>query len=301
MRRWVLLGVLLAVMPFRVAGYEVVSVYPERAEVATPVTLIGGPFAPDTRVVIGEVSVAPSLLGARQLVFVVPDLEPGAYALSLLSGNQPAEQVFQLQIVQPSPQVVSLTPEMIDECSDSAQRLVVVQGEHFSQGASVLLNNLVIPSQWKDEAELSFEAPGLSAGIYGVQVVNPDGRTSLPYSLEFSNAPEISDVRRGDDFVNSYQLVITGKNFFYRSILIVTEYPSGYPDIPPTQHSIIGQNLPRQPLDMPRKARGEELFYQDCHTLIYNRYPLSGEERRVVLRVSNPDGRQTVAFELFTP
>jgi len=297
----VLLVLVLLLLPLPLVGYEPVSVHPETAAVGTPVTLIGGPFSPDTRVQLGEERIVPRLVNARQLVFLVPALEPGAYALSLVEGDRPAEQVFRLQVVFPPPQIVALTPETIDECSDTTEHLVSVKGRYLHPGANVLLNNLVIPSNWASDTELSFEAPRLAAGMYGVQVANPDGYTSLPYSLEVNNAPQISEVTRGDDFVNYYQLVIRGKNFFYRSTLVVTEYSDGFPDIPPIQRSIIGQNLPRQPLDLTRTIRNEELFYQDCHTLIYNRHPVSGEDRRLVLRVSNPDGKQTPPFELYTP
>ncbi len=104
----------------------------------------------------------------------------------------------------------------------------------------------------------------------------------------------------GEDFVNYYQLVIRGNNFFFRSILVVSEYPAGFSEFPPTQHSLVAQNPPTR-RDSARSPQREELYYQDCTTLIYNRFPLSGENRRLVLRVSNPDGRQSGAFEVNVP
>jgi len=300
MRRVAVLVMLFGL--FAVNGYalEISSVYPEVAVIETPVTLIGGPFTAKMRVLLGEELIEPRLLSPRQLVFVVPAIEPGVYALSLVDEMRHSEEVLKLQVVFPPPEIVALEPETLDECYDLSQHEVVLRGRYLRPDSNVMLNNLALPSKPVNDTEMTFEAPKLSAGIYGVQVVNPDGSASLPHSLEFSNSPEIMDVTVGEDFVNTYQLVITGKNFFYRSIVVVSEYPTGFSDLPPTQHSLVARRPPAQVLNNPEALR-ETLYYQDCNTLIYNRYPLSGESRRVILRISNPDGKQSEAFEISTP
>lgn len=295
-----LLSALLIMAPCGAWGLEVASVYPEMATPEAPVTVIGGPFEQGVQVMLGDTRVEPRILSSRQLVFLVPALEPGAYALSLIDEQRHSDQVFQLQVILPAPEIEVLTPQSIDECYDQTQHEVTLQGRHLDPQARVLLDNRVTTSGWINDRELRFEAPRLAAGMYGVQVINPDGSASLPHSLEFSNAPEIRQVRVGEDFVNYYQLVIEGKNFFYRSILVVSEYPVGLSDLPPIQRSLVAQKAPAQ-FDNLRQQRREALYYQDCHTLIYSRHPLSGESRRLVLRVSNPDGKQTRPFEISTP
>ena len=295
------LAVLLILVPSGVRGLEVASVYPEVATPEAAVTLIGGPFEQGTQVMLGETLVEPRILSPRQLVFLVPELVPGAYALSLIDGTNHSEQVFQLQVVLPPPEINSLQPESIDECYDRSQHEVTLEGRHLQPQARVLLNNLVTPSEWINAGELRFEAPRLAAGMYGVQVVNPDGSASLPHSLEYSNAPEISQVSVGEDFVNYYQLVIEGKNFFYRSILVVSEYPVGLSSLPPIQRSFRAQHAPTQFDSLRPQRQREALYYKDCHTMIYTRYPLSGESRRLVLRISNPDGKQSQTYEISVP
>jgi len=300
-RNWVLLLVFAGALPFTCGAFEVVAVFPDTVSADEQVTVLGGPFDAQVKVLLGGVEITPEIRDPRHLVFQAPSLEPGLYALSVIDRQRNVEQIFKIQVVMPAPVIESLSPSEIDECYDSGEHAILLDGRHLHPEVQVLLNGLAVPFERTGEQELQFEAPGLPAGVYGVQVVNPDGSRSLPRSLEFSNAPEIYDVSRGEDYVNSYQLIIRGKNFFQRSLLVVSEYPPGLSDLPPRQRAISSRSAPSHPRDEFRQPRREEVFYQDCHTLIYMRYPLSGEERRVVLRISNPDGKQTPPYELSIP
>lgn len=293
--------VFLLLCPVGILGLDAVTFYPDVVSRDTPVTIIGGPFDAEVMIRFGDRLIAPRRVGDRQLVFVVPDVEPGAYAFSLVEATRESTPTLALQVVLPPPVIHAITPQRINECYEQGERDVVLLGENFQPGARLLLNNLAVPFERSSDSELQFNAPQLSAGIYGVQVVNPDGRTSLPHSLEYNNTPEILEVTTGKDFVNYYQLIIRGRNFYNRSMLVVSEYPVGFSDLPPQQRAIRGRGVPGPWVGDVRKIGNEELYYKDCHTLIYNRFPLSGQQRRVILRVSNPDGKQTSSYELTIP
>lgn len=291
----------LILAPVAVTGLEIASVYPTTVVAGAPVTLVGGPFDPNTRVVVGDMEVSPLRAGTRQLVFIAPPLEPGEYALYLISGQESSEATFSLRIVLPPPQVLSLEPANIDECSTIEERTVLLEGRYIQPGASLLLGGQVIPSTRLSDTGIRFTAPVLRSGSYGVQVANPDGSTSLAHSLWFNNIPQIDQVSIGEDFVNYYQLIIRGKNFFHNSTVVLNEYPVGLSDIPPRQKVIPGQGGAAFQGDQPRQPQSEAVFYVDCNTLIYNRYPYSGQPKTLILRVSNPDGKQSGVYEISAP
>ena len=99
----------------------------------------------------------------------------------------------------------------------------------------------MIPFTRSDELSYSVTPPPLTAGSYGLQLVNPDGKKSLPQTLWFNNVPEIESVSVGDNFVNSYQMIIKGKNFFHNLALLVNEYPGGFSGMPSRQRFIPAQ------------------------------------------------------------
>jgi hypothetical protein len=298
--KYVTCVVFLLLSPLSLPAFEVVTIHPDVAAVDEVVSIIGGPFDSGFRLQIAGLLTPFELNDPRHLTFRVPALDPGVYPL-LLSASPPGEeQAFTLQVVVPPPEIVSLTPARVDECYDAGEHMITLRGRHLLSTARLLINGLAIPFEWHNAEEIVFEAPRLTAGAYGVQVVNPDGRKSLPQSLEFSNAPEIFSVSRGDDFVNYYQLVIRGKNFFQQSLLVVSDYPTSLPDFPPRQRAVSGQALHTQQ-QQGLHLRQEVVSYQDCRTLVYNRYPLSGAERQVKLWVSNPDGKQTPPYEVLVP
>jgi len=296
----VVLIVLLLFAPLPLCAFEVITIYPDTIAAGESVSVIGGPFDEGYTLSINGETVSFTLSDARHLVFRVPQLAPGVYPLLLTDTRSGAEQTYTLQVVLPPPEITSLSPSEIDECSDASGNSITLHGRNLLPESRLLINGLAVPFEWHNDGELAFTSPTLTAGVYGVEVVNPDGRKSLPQSLAFSNVPEIFSVDRGDDFVNYYQLVIHGKNFFQRSLLVVSEYPSGASDQPPRQRAVIGQGLQTQHQQGAR-LRQEVVYYQDCQTLIYNRYPLSSDARRLVLWVTNPDGKQTPAFELTAP
>lgn len=291
----------LLLIPFLSLGLEISSVHPNPAIVGSPVTIIGGPFAPSLKVVLGGREIIPSLVDERQLIFIIPQLGPGEHALYLLGDQQKSEQTISLSIALPPPQISSLEPSNIDECSTQEQRLITIRGDHFVADSQLSLSGQIVASTQVSATEISFIAPPLRAGTHGVQVTNPDGSKSLPHSLWFNNIPHIFDVSRGEDFVSSYQLIIKGENFILNSALIVYESSVGQPNLPPSQHIIPEQGGRSFIGEGARHPQTEAVTYVDCNTLIYNRYPYSGQDKTITLRVSNPDGKQTEPYELSTP
>ena len=296
---------LLTILLFPVASgalaVEIRSVYPQDVTVGTPVTVIGGPFSEDVLVDVGGQPLRPRSVGTRQLIFIVPELPAGEHALFLRDGQRTSPTTFSLRVVLPPPQITALSPRNLDECSDPADRQLRLQGEALQPGGQLLLDGAVVPLERLGEGRFQFSVPPLPAGSYGLQLVNPDGQKSLPHTLWINNLPEIASVTPGEDFVNHYQVVVRGKNFFHNSVLLVDEYPAGFADLPPRQRVLPVQGSIAFRGDAARVPQSERVSYEDCHTLIYHRYPPSGQAMRIVLRVGNPDGKQSSPFEVFLP
>ena len=302
MKIWILVILtLLLSIASPALGVEITAVYPPVAYVGTPVTVIGGPFGPQVKVDLDGHLLRPRSIGERQLVFITPQLPVGEYALFLRDGAESSKGTFSLRIELPPPLISSLSPDHLDECSSPEQRQILLRGVGIQQGTQLLLDDAVIPFVRDDDHSLSFTPPPLKAGSYGLQLVNPDGKKSLPHTLWISNLPVIESVSEGENFVNYYQVVIRGKNFFHNSVLLITEYPGGMDDLPPRQRFIPAQGGSAFSGDRARQNLSENLSYQDCHTLIYNRYPPSGQAMRLTLRVGNPDGQQSEPYEVSLP
>lgn len=301
MKPTVLVFLFSLLLPLAAAGVEISSIYPQAATAGTPVTVIGGPFSRAASIDLGGHAVNARLSGTRQLVFITPELPAGDYSLFVRDGGQASSQTFSLRIELPPPAIQSLVPDNLDECSDAETRQVSLHGEHIQDGAQLLLDGSAIPYQRAGSSALTFTTPSLQAGSYGLQLVNPDGKRSLPHTLWFSSLPEIDSVSAGENFVNSYQIVISGKNFFHSSVLVLNEYSGSFSDLPPRQRIIPVQGGEAFRGSQARSSQSESVRYQDCHTLIYHRYPPSGQAQRLVFRVSNPNGQQTAPYEVSLP
>jgi hypothetical protein len=295
----ILLLALLLIDPSAFA-LEITSLAPARATPGTPVILTGGPFSDRSRIYLGEQYVPPLRRAPRQLGFVVPDLPPGVYSLTVQDDVSSVMQPFNFEIIAPRPLITGVEPDNLDVCADTAERLVRVSGRNFSPGAQLLLGGTVVNSRMVDPATVEFRLPEMPAGVYGVEVRNPDGATSLPHSLWINSVPEIASVERGDDFVNNYEVIVRGKNFFYNSILVVTEADTGAGSLGPRQMTYYAQR--GGPMaSFSQVAPGEQLRYSDCRTLVYLRYPGNLQDKELTLQVINPDGKKTDLYQVTLP
>jgi len=279
---------------------EITSVTPSRAAPGTRVVMTGGIFSPQSRVYLGEQAVAPLQLLPRQIAFVVPPLPPGSYSLTVQDDVASVLQPFNFEVFAPHPQITALEPGQLDVCSDETERQVRVVGRNFRPGAQLLLNGNALVSRSIDADTLEFRIPDLQAGVYGVEVRNADGTGSLPHSLWIDNTPEITTIERGDEFVNHYEMVIRGKNFFFNSILVIREPDSSGGNTGTRQMTYYAhRGAPRAPGNLPEQ--GESLTYNDCRTLIYLRYPSNFQDKELIVQVINPDGKKTEPYAVTLP
>lgn len=280
---------------------EITSVAPNRGAPASRVILSGGPFSPQSRIYLGEQFVAAAQVLPNQMVFTVPPLPPGSYSLTVQSDEDVAIQAFTFEVLAAQPQIVAVTPNNLDFCADEAERRVQIEGRSFLPGALVLLNGNAISGRVVDDSRLEFSLPELPAGVYGVEVRNPDGTSSLPHSLWINSVPEIAGVERGNDFVNHYEIIVHGKNFFFNSILVVREPESttvGKSFRQLTFHAGQGESGGRRSI---QSLPGEKLLYQDCRTLVYQRHPSTPQDKELTLQVINPDGKKTEPYTATLP
>jgi hypothetical protein len=294
----VLFTVLLAVTPG--LALEITSVAPTRATPATRVILTGGIFSSQTRIFLGEQLVAPTQALPRELVFIVPPLPPGSYSLTVQDEIDTALQPFNFEVLAAHPQIVAVEPGILDVCADETERLVRVEGENFRPETMLLLNGNAVNGRILDAGIMEFRFPDLPAGVYGVEVRNPDGTTSLPHSLWVKSVPEITGIERGADFVNHYEVIIRGNNFFFNSILVVSE-PDTFRGSGYRQVTYYANRSATSLAQDTYAAQGERLRYNDCRTLLYMRYPNNFQDKELILQVINPDGKKTEPYAVTLP
>ncbi len=275
------------------------SLVPSRGVPGTRVTIAGGPFSARAQVVIGSALVAPVKVGQEELIFEIPPLAAGRYALTVRDGDRVATQEYLFEVVEPAPEISSLTPRNVAACSDEAERRVVIEGKNFTPEAKALVNGSAVPSRRIDRSSLELQMPYLAAGVYGVQVRNPGGAVTLPYSLWVNDIPAIASVEQGEESVNHYEVIIRGRNFFYNSSLLVTE--SDFSEGSPrrlTLHAYHEQTSLSPNISSPQS---DNLRYRDCRTLVYERYPSSYQTKELILQVVNPDGKKSEPYPVSLP
>jgi len=279
---------------------EITSVAPSHATPGTRVVVTGGIFSPQSRIYLGEQAVIPLQLLPRQIEFAVPPLPPGGYSLTVQDDEESVLQPFSFEVFAPHPEIIALEPTRLDVCSDEDERLIRVSGRGFRPGAQMILNGNAVESHAIDADTLGFHLPELQGGAYGIEVRNPDGTGSLPHSLWINNAPEIISVEQGDEFVNHYEMIIRGNNFFFNSILVVREPDNSAGSIGTRQMTYYAhRSAPRAPGNLP--SGGESLTYNDCHTLKYLRYPSNFQDKDLIVQVINPDGKKTAPYAVTLP
>lgn len=281
-RRYLILGFALLLLPGPLLAQtpNLAGIYPAVATPGSDVTIIGGPFAREIVIVFGDQTLQPVRREEKRLTFRVPQLPEGDYLLYLQAGQEVSGRSLFFRVVQAPPGIIAMTPAMVEACSSRAQREVTVQGRDLQPGVAALLDGVILATDRSGDT-LTFALPELAPGMHQVQLVNPDGKRSLPVSLLINNLPEIHGVSQGPENVNYYELRISGKNFYYNSTLVVDGRPlTGFPS---------------------GSLQVDNITYVDCNTLIYKRYPPSSQPRQISLQVINPDGRESAVFYLTAP
>lgn len=297
----VLLTALIGLLLATAQGYalEVTALAPVRGTPGTLIAVYGGPFTPQTRLFLGEQYVEPRVILENHIEFTIPELDPGSYALTVQDDTSTAPQNYQFEVLSAAPEITRLEPRILDSCRPDQQSPVKVIGRNFQPGAQLVVNRNVMPSQRVSPTLIEAEFTELElSGVYGVAVRNPDGATSLPHSLWIKDVPEIISVERGESLINSYQVIIHGKNFHFNSTLIVNEPADSGTGQTSQQLSFAAlKNNLGQTTSMNETSR---LSYVDCQTLIYHRYP-SFQDKDLTLQIFNPDGRNTDPYHVTLP
>lgn len=282
---------------------EVTSLAPTRGTPGTLAAISGGPFSEQTQPFLGEQYVAPRVILPNYLEFTIPPLPPGDYLLTVQDQHSSAAQTHRFEVMAPTPRIAGIEPRTLDVCSLSTANQLQIDGADFLPGAVLLVNDIVVASRVVNTASIEAQMPELrQPGVYGVKVRNPDGAESLPHSLSVDNSPAILSVERGDDAVNSYEIIIRGKNFLFNSILVVVEPDSSPLGQTYQQLSFVPRNNTTTQAGVDTLApQRNRLIYVDCQTLIYQRRPTTFQDKNLGLQVFNPDGRSTELYFVSMP
>lgn len=265
----------------QMAPLSVLSILPAQAEPGATVTLNGTGFTSSTRVVLGSRELQPQVVGGKVMTFDLPDLPPGAYALSLKREDGATTRAFNFALLAQKPVVSSLIPDTVTSCATGREREVLVNGANFRNGTRVLLDGAVVTTRFISPVMLAFTAPNLPAGMHQVQVRNPSEAGSTVVALFIDAKPEIANVSVGRDFVNYYELIVSGRNFQQSSFLVVDGKRLT------TGKQLVGER--------------EQLVYGGCNQLTYLRFPYDPTPKQITLQVINQNGEESGLFSISAP
>lgn len=259
-----------------VMALQVSSLQPATAVPGETVTLGGADWPEGLQLLVGETPVTTQTVSPTTLQFQVPALPPGEYAISVIptegSIRQPTGFILQLQA--PAPIIEQVSPDQVPWCRVEGGLLTIdIHGRNFTPSAQVLLDGSAVPLKKRSQGNITLGLPQVAAGLHQLQVINLDGRKSLPAALTVDDQPQIDQLLISDtNEVVYYQIKVVGTNFKPQSKLLV----NGTPVI----------NRPGV------LAEGDDrVIYQNCSTLHYLRYPLSGQTQELQFQIQNPDGQ----------
>jgi hypothetical protein len=260
---------------------SVVSIIPAQGEPGMTVTLNGTGFTAATAAFLGSRELPTSVVGGRILTLVLPDLPSGVYALYLKREDGATSRPYNFMLQPQKPVATSLTPDTVSTCAAGREREVVISGANFLNGAKVLFDGAAIGTRFISASALSFLAPQLAAGLHQVQVQNPSEASSGTLALFLDSRPEIQGVGIGNEYVSYYELVVTGRNFQQTSTLVVDGIRVG------TAQPAVGDR--------------DQLIYQGCNRLLYQRHPYDPTPREIKLQVINRSGEESNVFSISAP
>jgi hypothetical protein len=268
-----LLAVLLSMPAVICPALQLSSLQPAAAAPGTAVTLIGSDWPEEFQLLLGETSIRYERISVAAILFLVPEQPPGDYAVSISSdGGRLATAPFNLRILPREPLIQAVNPDQFPFCRQGGEEELVVSGEHFAPAAQLLLDDSTLAVKARSQSSMTAVLPRVPAGLHRLQVVNPDGRKSLAATLSIVDQPVIDFLDIGTEQVNTYQIRILGNNFSPQSRLLLN-----------------GKVISNRSDDL---AEGRDRFsFIDCATLLYQRYPLTGQPRELAFQVLNPDGQ----------
>ncbi|MBJ6727064.1 IPT/TIG domain-containing protein [Geomonas sp. Red875] len=265
----------------RSAPLTVLSIIPAQGEPGITVTLNGNGFTDRTVAFLGATEVRTTLVADKVLTLVIPDLQPGLYALYLRREDGTTSRPYNFSVQPVRPEISSLSPEKIDACAAGREREVTVNGLNFQRGAQIVFDGGGIGTRFVSPEAVAFVTPQLPSGLHQVMVRNPSGAASDPLALIIDSKPEISNVAIGSDYVSYYELIVSGRNFQQGSTLVVDGV--------------------RIHTGEPRAGNRESLIYAGCSQIIYQRHPYDATPKDLRLQVVNPNGEESGVVSVTAP
>jgi len=260
---------------------SVLSIIPAQGEPGTTVTLNGTGFTATTVALLGSHELPTVVTGGKLLTIVLPDLQAGVYALYLKREDGATSRAYNFMLQPLKPVASSLAPDTVSACASGKDREVVLSGANFQYGTRVLLDGAAITTRVISGSALSFLAPQLSPGLHQVQVLNPPEALSGTVALFLDSRPEILGVVVGNDYVSYYELVIAGRNFQQTSTLVVDGVRIG------TRSPAVGDR--------------DQLNYQGCNQILYQRHPYDPAPKAITLQVVNQNGEESNLYSISAP
>jgi hypothetical protein len=261
----------------------VLSIIPAQAEPGAKVMLSGAGFGEAVSVFLGNVEIPARVSGTRQAEFTVPaQMEAGLYALFLRRTDGTTGRYYNFTVLPLRPVLVSLQPAQINSCAAGKEREVTARGGNFGEGSMLFFDGAALSSTLLSPESISFTVPTVPGGLHQVLVKNAPENSSVPLNLMIETKPEIEQVTVGNEYVNYYELIITGRNFNQNSSVYVDGLQIGGRG---------GQEM----------FEREKLIYIDCSKLIYQRHPYSPVNKDFRLQVVNPGAVGSQAITVTAP
>lgn len=263
------------------AAINILSIIPAQAEPGARVMIFGSGFGDSVSAFLGSVEITAKTSDGKQAEFIVPQqLEPGLYALYLKRSDGVMGRAYNFTVMPLRPVLTSLAPDRIGSCNQGREREVSAQGQNFSQQAQLFFDGAVIPSTFVSPESLVFNVPNVAGGLHHVMVKNSPDNASVPLALSIETKPEIHQVTVGNEYVNYYELQISGKNFNQNTSIYVDGLQIG------------GRG------DL---AERERLIYINCTQLVYQRHPYSPVNKDFRIQVVNQGGEGSQVVTVTAP
>jgi len=260
----------------RLSAPLVLSIVPAQAEPKGKITIFGAGFGDSAKVYLGSVEILDKTTEDDRIEFTVPEhLQAGLYALYISRGDGAVSRPYNVTVLPLRPLLVGFTPERIDSCAQGGDREVTVLGQNFNENSALLFDGAVVKSRFISPEAISFVVPQAPGGLRHIMVKNSSDNASLPMAFSVETQPEINMMRIGAEYVNYYELIVEGRNFYQGAALYVDGRPVG--------------------------DGRERLIYVNCHQLVYQRYPYSQTDKTLRVQVVNPNGEASQVMTINTP
>lgn len=261
----------------------ILSIIPAQAEPGARVMLSGSGFGESASVFLGSVEIPARITAAKQAEFnIPPQLEAGLYALYLKRSDGITGRSYNFNVLPLRPVLGSLQPPQISSCAEGREREVIARGRNFGNASLLFFDGAALASTLLSPESISFIVPAVQGGLHQVQVRNAPENSSAQLNLAIETRPAIDQVTVGDEHVNYYELIISGRNFNQNSSAYVDGMQIGGRG---------GQDMTER----------ERLIYVDCTKLIYQRHPYSPVNKDFRLQIVNPGGEGSQVITVTAP